>query len=73
MPEIDDRPRSGGSFFALEFNLSSGLHENIDHPFRIGAFGYAASVNDCMTTTLPSGRPPCAREAADSTHGTLST
>jgi SAM-dependent methyltransferase len=45
----------GGSFFVLEFNLSSDLQENIDHPFGMGAFGYAASVNYCMTTALAAG------------------
>jgi SAM-dependent methyltransferase len=45
----------GGSFFVLEFNLSDDLQENIDHPFGMGAFGYAASVNYCMTTALAAG------------------
>ncbi len=45
----------GGSFFVLEFNFSSDLQENIDHPFGIGAWGYAASVNYCMTTALAAG------------------
>ena len=45
----------GGSFFVLEFNFSDDLQENIDHPFGIGAFGYAASVNYCMTTALAAG------------------
>jgi SAM-dependent methyltransferase len=45
----------GGSLFALEFNLSSDLQENIDHPFGIGAFGYSASVNYCMSTALAAG------------------
>ncbi len=42
----------GGALFVLEFNLSSDLQENIDHPLGMGAFGYAASVNYCMTTAL---------------------
>jgi 2-polyprenyl-3-methyl-5-hydroxy-6-metoxy-1,4-benzoquinol methylase len=42
----------GGSLFVLEFNLSSDLQENIEHPLGMGAFGYAASVNYCMTTSL---------------------
>ena len=45
----------GGSFFVLEFNLSSDVQENIDHPFGVGAFGYSASVNYCMTTALAAG------------------
>jgi 2-polyprenyl-3-methyl-5-hydroxy-6-metoxy-1,4-benzoquinol methylase len=45
----------GGSFFVLEFNFSDDLQENIDHPFGIGAFGYAASCNYCMTTSLAAG------------------
>lgn len=45
----------GGSLFVLEFNFSSDLADNIDHPFGIGAFGYAASVNYCMTTALAAG------------------
>lgn len=45
----------GGSFFVLEFNFSSDLQENIDHPLGIGAFGYGASVNYCMTTSLAAG------------------
>jgi hypothetical protein len=32
------------------------VQENIDHPFGIGAFGYGASVNYCMTTALAVGR-----------------
>jgi 2-polyprenyl-3-methyl-5-hydroxy-6-metoxy-1,4-benzoquinol methylase len=42
----------GGCLFVLEFNLSSDLQENIEHPLGMGAFGYAASVNYCMTTSL---------------------
>lgn len=45
----------GGSLFALEFNLSSDLQENIDHPLGIGSFGYSASINYCMTTALAAG------------------
>jgi 2-polyprenyl-3-methyl-5-hydroxy-6-metoxy-1,4-benzoquinol methylase len=41
-----------GCLFVLEFNLSSDLQENIEHPLGMGAFGYAASVNYCMTTAL---------------------
>lgn len=45
----------GGCLFVLEFNLSSDLQENIDHPLGMGAFGYGASVNYCMTTSLAVG------------------
>lgn len=45
----------GGSFFVLEFNVSSDLQENIDHPYQMGAFAYAASVGYCMTTALAAG------------------
>jgi 2-polyprenyl-3-methyl-5-hydroxy-6-metoxy-1,4-benzoquinol methylase len=41
-----------GRLFVLEFNLSSELEENIAHPLGLGAFGYATSVNYCMTTSL---------------------
>ena len=34
------------------FNVSDDLQEYIDHPFGIGAVGYAASVNYCLTTAL---------------------
>lgn len=45
----------GGGFFAMEFNLADDLQGNIDHPLGLGAFGYAASVNYCMTTSLAAG------------------
>lgn len=45
----------GGSFFAMEFNLADDLQGNIDHPLGLGAFGYAASVNYCMTVSLAVG------------------
>jgi len=45
----------GGTYFVQEFNFSSNLQENINHPFGIGAFGYAASVNYCMTQALAVG------------------
>lgn len=45
----------GGRFFVLEFNFSSDLQENIDHPMGLGAFGYSASVNYCMTMALAVG------------------
>jgi 2-polyprenyl-3-methyl-5-hydroxy-6-metoxy-1,4-benzoquinol methylase len=55
LPQIRQALTPGGSFFVLEFNFSDDLQENIDHPFGIGAFGYAASVNYCMTTALAVG------------------
>ncbi len=55
LPQIRAALAPGGSFFVLEFNFSDDLQENIDHPFGIGAFGYAASVNYCMTTALAVG------------------
>lgn len=47
--------KPGGAFFVLEFNFSGDLQENLDHPMGIGAFGYAASTNYCMTTALAVG------------------
>ena len=47
--------KPGGTYFVLEFNFSSELQENIHHPFGIGAFGYSASVNYCMTQALAAG------------------
>jgi 2-polyprenyl-3-methyl-5-hydroxy-6-metoxy-1,4-benzoquinol methylase len=55
LPQIQKALAPGGSFFVLEFNFSDDLQENIDHPFGIGAFGYGASVNYCMTTALAVG------------------
>jgi 2-polyprenyl-3-methyl-5-hydroxy-6-metoxy-1,4-benzoquinol methylase len=55
LPKIREALAPGGSFFVLEFNFSDDLQENIDHPFGIGAFGYGASVNYCMTTALAAG------------------
>ncbi|MGH2558478.1 MAG: class I SAM-dependent methyltransferase [Thermomicrobiales bacterium] len=55
MRAIRESLTPGGSFFVLEFNLSGDLQENIDHPFGMGAFGYAASVNYCLTTALAAG------------------
>ena len=55
LPQIRAALAPGGSFFVLEFNFSDDLQENIDHPFGIGAFGYGASVNYCMTTALAVG------------------
>jgi hypothetical protein len=39
----------------MEFNFSSDLGENIQHPMGLGAFGYSASVNYCLTTALAMG------------------
>ena len=39
----------------LEFNFFGDLQRNIDHPMGIGAFGYSASCNYCMTTALAVG------------------
>jgi len=44
-----------GTYFALEFNFSGDVQENIDHPFGLGAYGYAVSVNYCMTQSLAAG------------------
>lgn len=55
MRAIRNALKPGGSLFVLEFNLSSDLQENIEHPLGMGAFGYAASVNYCMTTALAAG------------------
>ena len=55
LPQIREALAPGGSFFVLEFNFSDDLQENIDHPFGIGAFGYGASTNYCMTTALAVG------------------
>lgn len=55
LPRIREALAEDGSFFVLEFNFSDDLQENIDHPFGMGAFGYSASVNYCMTTALAVG------------------
>ncbi len=47
--------KPGGRLFVMEFNFSSDLAENIQHPMGLGAFGYAASVNYCLTTALAVG------------------
>jgi SAM-dependent methyltransferase len=44
-----------GTYFVLEFNFSGDLQQNIDHPMGIGAFGYSASTNYCMTQALAVG------------------
>ncbi|MCA9862303.1 MAG: methyltransferase domain-containing protein [Thermomicrobiales bacterium] len=47
--------KPGGRLFVMEFNFSSELAENVQHPMGLGAFGYAASVNYCLTTALAVG------------------
>ncbi len=47
--------KPGGTYFVLEFNFSSDLQANIDHPMGIGAFGYSVSTNYCMTQALAAG------------------
>ena len=47
--------KPGGTYFVLEFNFSGDLQQNIDHPLGIGAFGYSASTNYCMTQALAVG------------------
>ncbi len=44
-----------GTYFMQEFNFSGDLQANIDHPLGIGAFGYAASANYCLTQALAAG------------------
>jgi SAM-dependent methyltransferase len=52
---IKEALNPGGTYFMLEFNFFGDLQRNIDHPFGIGAFGYSASVNYCMTQALAVG------------------
>jgi 2-polyprenyl-3-methyl-5-hydroxy-6-metoxy-1,4-benzoquinol methylase len=47
--------RPGGTCFVAEFNLFGDLASNIEHPLQLGAFGYSASVNYCMTQALAAG------------------
>lgn len=47
--------KPGGTYFVLEFNFWGDLQKNINHPLGIGAFGYSASVNYCMTQALAAG------------------
>ena len=47
--------KPGGTYFVVEFNLSGDLQENIDHPLGLGAFGYSASTNYCLTQALAVG------------------
>lgn len=55
LTEIRRALAPGGTYFVLEFNFSGDLQENIEHPLGIGAFGYSASVNYCMTQALAVG------------------
>jgi 2-polyprenyl-3-methyl-5-hydroxy-6-metoxy-1,4-benzoquinol methylase len=55
MREISKALKPGGTYFVLEFNFSGDLQQNIDHPLGIGAFGYSASTNYCMTQALAVG------------------
>ena len=55
MKEIKQALKPDGTYFVLEFNFSGDLQENIDHPLGIGAFGYSASTNYCMTQALAAG------------------
>jgi 2-polyprenyl-3-methyl-5-hydroxy-6-metoxy-1,4-benzoquinol methylase len=53
--EIRNALNPEGTYFVLEFNFYGDLQRNIDHPLGIGAFGYAASTNYCMTQALAAG------------------
>ena len=55
MQEIRKALKPDGTYFVLEFNFYGDLQQNIDHPLGIGAFGYSASVNYCMTQALAAG------------------
>jgi 2-polyprenyl-3-methyl-5-hydroxy-6-metoxy-1,4-benzoquinol methylase len=55
MKEIKAALKPDGTYFVVEINLFGDLQENIDHPLGIGAFGYSASVNYCMTQALAVG------------------
>jgi SAM-dependent methyltransferase len=55
LKEIRQSLAPGGTYFVLEFNFSGDLQENINHPMGIGAFGYSASTNYCMTQALAAG------------------
>jgi 2-polyprenyl-3-methyl-5-hydroxy-6-metoxy-1,4-benzoquinol methylase len=55
MKAIKNALKPDGTYFVLEFNLFSDLQANIDHPMGIGAFGYSASTNYCMTQALAVG------------------
>ena len=55
MKEIRNALKPDGTYFVLEFNFFGDLQRNIDHPMGIGAFGYSASANYCMTQALAVG------------------
>ena len=55
MKEFKKALKPGGTYFVVEINLSGDLQENLDHPLGIGAFGYSASANYCMTQALAVG------------------
>lgn len=55
LKSIKEALKPGGTYFVLEFNFSGDLQKNIDHPMGIGAFGYSASMNYCMTQALAVG------------------
>jgi 2-polyprenyl-3-methyl-5-hydroxy-6-metoxy-1,4-benzoquinol methylase len=55
MREIRRALKPEGTYFVLEFNFSGDLQQNIEHPLGIGAFGYSASTNYCMTQALAVG------------------
>ena len=55
LKEIRKALKPDGTFFVLEFNFSGDVQTNIDHPMGIGAFGYSASANYCMTQALAVG------------------
>lgn len=55
MKEFKKALKPDGTYFVVEINLSGDLQENIDHPMGIGAFGYSASANYCMTQALAVG------------------
>jgi 2-polyprenyl-3-methyl-5-hydroxy-6-metoxy-1,4-benzoquinol methylase len=53
--QIRQALKPDGTYFVVEFNTFGDLQRNIDHPLGLGTFGYAASVNYCMTTALAVG------------------
>ncbi|MFN8514125.1 MAG: class I SAM-dependent methyltransferase [Chloroflexia bacterium] len=55
LAEIRKALKPDGTYFVLEFNFFGDLQKNIDHPLGIGAFGYSASANYCMTQALAVG------------------
>jgi SAM-dependent methyltransferase len=55
MREIKKALKPDGTYFVLEFNMFGDLQQNIEHPLGIGAFGYSASTNYCMTQALAAG------------------